>query len=231
MDEQIRQRHKEDGVVLVEAAIVISLLALLFMGILEYGLLFGKTIDVASAARAGARAGVASGETAPSDHAILAAMSEALGEDADGIQRVTIYRASGTDSQPTDACLVDMSVADHCNVYTRADFSLSESALDASPHAQGWPSASRVPLDDYVGVVVQAKHTFVSGMFQRNMSFRDSVVMRLEPVAPSSASASRRSDDWTTGVDDLPLYSEQWLDQYPDDDVHDRKPPTSTARF
>ncbi len=57
---QLRPRgHSERGATIVEAAIILPVLLALVLGIVEFGLVYGKYHDLTNAAREGARFGVA----------------------------------------------------------------------------------------------------------------------------------------------------------------------------
>lgn len=203
-----RPSFSERGAVLIEASISCLLLAVLTFGALEYGLIFGTTLDLATAARDGARAGSATQATGPvSDYDILQALKASTSAPSDAITRVVIYKANSVDGDPPAQC-TEGTVVVGCNVYGPADFESSAATLAASPGGSGWPASSRVPGVDYIGVWINADHDAVSGLVKGPEKLTDRAVMRIEMVPPSASSMD--SALWNNGTAEQPQWQTSW---------------------
>ncbi len=148
-----RARERERGAVLLELSLSVIFLAVLSMGVAEYGTLFGSAIDVSSGVRSAVLAGTATGETAVPDKEVVNAALDLHGGAQRNVKRVMIYKADPTKPGPPDACVASTgrTVAGLCNIYYPQDFGLSESQM-ASLTQSGWPASSRKLGEDFMGV-------------------------------------------------------------------------------
>lgn len=194
-----RRARGERGAALVEAALITPVFAVLLFGIIEYGLTFRDYLTVANASRDGARAASAYGDDTYADYNVLQVIEQSTkGFRPNEIQRVIIFDAGGVGgsvlnaSHPAHACL-NGPVVNRCNVYTAADLARPRSDFGCGPSEPDhyWcPSALngqdgrevRASVGpDYVGVYVQTRHNFITGMFGSGMDLDDELVMRIEP--------------------------------------------------
>lgn len=186
-----RKAMAQRGAVLVEAAIVMPLVALLLFGILEYGLLFGDDMRLANSLRSGARTAAAlTSLNASDDYAVLKAVQAGSGKVAPQIQLLVIYKSNGPSDVPTKACEEGLSQPGECNVYTQNDFNMTETQLEATGASNSWPPDERIPGTDYIGVWAKVDHKWITGFFGTDHEVTDSAVMRVQPSPTSAASSA-----------------------------------------
>jgi Flp pilus assembly protein TadG len=184
-----RHGHAQDGAVLVETAIVSLLLLMAIFGILDYGLFLRQVSNVADAVRAGTRAASWSSNGSDADYNILAAMKDSPTGLTGRITRVSVYKADADGHPVNSNCTNFVTVAGACNVYSGSDFTATKAAVIARSSAQnGWDPTTRVPGVDYVGVRIEASHSFVTNFFGVGGPFHDDAVIRIEPVTAASTS-------------------------------------------
>lgn len=114
---RLRSRRDDRGSTLVEAAIVMPVFILIIFGIFEFsGSIMAKT-GTGSAAKAGARMAVITGNAPMADRGILLRMArEGAGIQQDHIDRIVIWHATGPlDNNPATAC--PSTSTPGCNVY------------------------------------------------------------------------------------------------------------------
>lgn len=94
----LKFRKREEGVAIVEMAIVLPLLILLVFGIVEYGLLFREKMTIASATSSAARTGATMGTRDAADYSILEALEAGLYDQVDSsvLISVEIFKANET---------------------------------------------------------------------------------------------------------------------------------------
>jgi Flp pilus assembly protein TadG len=197
------RRASERGAALVETALCALFLLLIMAGVLEYGQLFGGTIDVASATRSAAFVGAATTDEVVTDAKILASIQQAPGANRDNIQRVVIYRADAT-GQPPPACLTSYPApaGSACNVYLSSDLTKTDSQLAS---LQRWPPASRAPGTDNLGVYVAVQRQRLFSMVASPEKFGDKYVVRIEPKTTTSPGETGVNvGGWTTGTSNSP---------------------------
>ncbi|MGB5756409.1 MAG: TadE family protein [Acidimicrobiales bacterium] len=188
-----RRRRSERGAALLEAALVTPVFLLIVFGILEMGLLFRDSLTTDNASREGARAASTRGNEGDADYFVLRTIEHGL--EAMGLERlqyVVIFKATGPGDTLPGACAT-ASQAGLCNRYTAADFfaELDDSsgndtgnfrcgALDSS-----WcPTTRETSLSagtDFIGIHVQTRHDFVTGMFSGGNDLGETTILRLEP--------------------------------------------------
>ena len=183
------------GVVLVEAAFISPILFLMIFSILEFGMAFRDYLALANSTRDGARAASVYGNDIYADYDILQeiASSSDLIDRAD-IERIVIFKASGPNASVPEACK-PASVVNSCNSYTAAalDYAQSEFGCRTDrdldrywcPTAANGQTGRKTKVSDppdYVGVWIQVRHLWVTGLFGRSLTFRDETVMRIEPT-------------------------------------------------
>lgn len=197
-----RRLRGSRGAALVEAAFMMPVFALLIFGILEFGLAFRDYLTVANASRDGARAASAFGDDQYADYNVIQVVRQATkGFKPNEIRRLIIFDAGGvggsvlSPSHPAHACLnASVGIADVCNVYDAEDLKRPKSAfgclttesLDrywcpAALNGQNGREVRASGPPDYVGVYVQSRHDFATGLFGPGMDLTDELVMRIEP--------------------------------------------------
>ena len=192
-----RNEDGDRGVILVELAIMIPVLALLAVGVFEFGMGWRDNLSVANTARAGARIASSSADHRMADYDALQAIKAAIADiDSTKIDYVVIYEASTSDGAPSAACAAGTSSStpgSRCNAYTAAqidslvpaDFTGTTACDPGSPDVTYCPVTDRETNfeigPDYLGVYLKVRHDFVTGVFPGSITITDNAVMRLEP--------------------------------------------------
>jgi len=194
---QKRARDGERGAVLIEFAIVAMLLATMGFGILEYGYGWRSSMNVLTAARAGARSVSSSGTDYLSDYLALTSIRTNLDSEGmlSGLQKVVIYKSQSADGKPPAVCVNGgaLGSGDLCNVYSASDVqSVAASQFNTTTGCKTGDTATskycpnaRITAQgtaDSIGVWVQAKQKAITGFFGIS-GFTSSrfAVMRMEP--------------------------------------------------
>lgn len=191
-----RRAQGDRGAALVEAAFITPVFALLIFGMLEFGLTFRDYLTVANVSRDSARGASAFGDGLYADYNIIqVALQSSKGFRPNEIRRLIVFNAGSVSgditnpSHPAHPCLTaTIGVAGVCNVYDSADLALAKSSfgcqttqdLDRFWCPSGRETSASGP-PDYVGVYVQARHDFITGLFGPGMYLTDVLVMRIEP--------------------------------------------------
>ena len=187
-----RQRS-ERGAALIEAALVTPVFLLIVFFILEMGLLFRDSLTTDNASREGARAASTRGNEADADYFVLRTVEHGL--EAMGLQRlqyVVVFKATGPNDTLPASCAV-ASQADLCNRYTAADFfaELDDAAgndtgnFRCGTRDSSWCATTRETSlsagTDFIGIHVQTRHDFITGMFAGGNDLGETTILRLEP--------------------------------------------------
>lgn len=189
------ERDGQKGAVLVEAAIVISLLVLIFAGLLEVGIAWRVENQLARSMRESVLDMARGGESRLSDFETLVRLRRAVPAE-DEIAWVIIYRAGAATGDPPQPC-VDVAtsltagsdgVSDTCNVY-RGSFVRTVADTDfSSPDCAGDPDRWLCPperrsifgADDQIGVAIAFQHRWVFGLLPGSgLDITDSAVSPL----------------------------------------------------
>ncbi|MGI9598796.1 MAG: TadE family protein [Acidimicrobiales bacterium] len=193
MTDRLAENKSERGAALIEAALVTPVFLLVVFGIMELGLLFRDSLTTENASREAARAASTRGNRDDADYYVLRTVEHGL--EAMGLERlqyVVVFKATGPGSALPAGCET-ASQAGVCNHYTAADFfaELDDSGgndtgnfrcgtLDSS-----WcPTTRETSLSagtDFVGIHVETRHDFVTGMFSGGNDLGETTVLRLEP--------------------------------------------------
>lgn len=189
---------------MVEAVLAFPLLAMLMIGCLEFGMAWRDSTTVSTALRSSARTAASLGNDGGADYYALQALKAGMsGIPASAISRIIVYNANSTNPQapaPPTNCLSltapggQTTAGQQCNVYTSASLTLASTSFSTT--ATGSCPGAAVdryfcPLNravtqatgtDYVGVYIQVRHDFVSRMFGANLTIKDKLIVRLEPL-------------------------------------------------
>lgn len=211
---------RERGAILLETACVSMLLMVLAATTIEYASFFSSTNGTAQAVRTAARAGsiTNSSGTVTDDWQIIQALTDGGGSPKSDINWVAIYRADSATSVPPAQCLtmtLNLPGGAKCDVYDSAQFTLSESQLEALPSSQRqWPESKRVAGTDYIGVWVQvSRPRAFNNMIPSPDSYTDHFTMQIAPVPTvSTASGWAPKGTFPPGwLNDTPNWPESWL--------------------
>lgn len=196
-----RTRKRERGAALVEAAFVTPVFFALIFGIFELGLLFRTDLTTSNAAQQGARAASVSGQQAHADYLTLRSIEHGLQAlTSDQFDFAVVFRATGPDDVVPSQCLTSSQTypggnAVGCNRYVAADLALAIDDVNGDDAGNFRCSVTAVdrywcPVDretsitagvEYVGVHVQTKHRFITGLFGSGKDISETVILRLEP--------------------------------------------------
>lgn len=184
---------------MVEAALILPVMVLLVLGIMEFGLLFTSYSTTTAASRSGARLAAtaysqAGSSTSAQDGAALQ-IAAATAADLEVLNNgipvgMAIYRVdrSSSNGAPvggfpgpnlTGGCTTD------CIRFTW------NAATGAFTRTSGsWPDPAACVLNDVdsVGVVVQTRHSYISGLLGQTRDVEGHTVMRLEPLPSDQCS-------------------------------------------
>ncbi len=196
-----RARRGERGAALIEAAIVTPVFLALIFGIFEFGLLYRDRLTTDNAAHQGVRAVSVSGRSPSADYLMLRSVEHGLAAmDLDRLDYVVVFRASGPDDTVPPACLTASQVDTGpgtvaCNRYVPSDFALDLD--DAGGNDTGnfrcgsgsvdryWcPTYRQTSLAgglDYVGLHIQTRHDFITGLFGGGRTLSETTILRMEP--------------------------------------------------
>jgi hypothetical protein len=157
--------NNERGSTILEFALVAVVLFTIV-----FGLLVRANNSVESSTDEAARRGAIAGASPSADWMVLQQLQVRGALTVADIDRVVIFRADSSDSQPSELCRGGTAVAGECNVYEREDFDLASSAFNCSNPAldASWCPTLRSDSAtdfDYIGVWVEATHRGLTGVF------------------------------------------------------------------
>ncbi len=182
-----RLRRDTDGVVAVEFALILPIMAMLVFGTIEFGMLFRANLTVSQAARAGARTAAAqpriTGYQTDSASAVAAQLRNTLATEE--ISYLSIYRADKTTGLPLDGGTYKTCTS--CYRFTWDNTTKTWTQLSGPSWAANTQRAcGSEALTDYLGVYVEAKYTWVTGLFKpmfgSQSTLGERTIMRLEPI-------------------------------------------------
>jgi len=188
--------RRQRGVVLLEAAVCVQLLAILAFSIVDVGFAYRDKLTLNSSVRGTARVIANAGTSVDADYQGLITLRGALGTIAQSqVDRVVVYRADVNGDPTNPNCLLPAAEALHgylndCNVYSAAEifnapassFTDCTSGLQTKfcPTARVRPLSGGTPTE--VGVWLSIRYTSRSKLFPfAQMTITDRAVMRLEP--------------------------------------------------
>jgi Flp pilus assembly protein TadG len=186
------------GAALVEAALVSPLFFLVLFGVLEFGGAFRDYLTVNNAAQGGARAGSIAGNDADADFKIVDAVrTDSASMPSAQLLRVVVFRASDSTSSVPAACTTattGIGSPTYCNVYTGSLLRVADGSdwtdctLGTDP-SRFWCPATRKTAatatagngpPDFLGVWVQVKHPWITGLFGSQIILTSQTVTKIE---------------------------------------------------
>ena len=206
MGRRRRRRESERGAALVEAAFITPVFFVMIFGVIEFGLLFRNTLTTNNAAHQGARSASVSGRSPDTDYLILRSVEHGMAAmDLEDLDYVVVFKAAGPNAAVPNTCLSASQTynsanpaAPACNRYTAGDFfkEIDDPATgnDTGNFRCGPSSVDRFwcPDDrktalsagpDYVGVHIQTRHHFITGLYGAGRELTETTIIRLEPDA------------------------------------------------
>lgn len=179
----------ERGAILVETAIVITVILTLLFGIAEFGMAIRTKHGLSEASRSGARVAASmpreDGFDEAAANAVRAAVHNAVPDDQ--LRNLVIYRADPDTGDPMSGDLTNCS---QCFRYVWDDGLDDWSPVGGS----SWAAADQyacggVGLTDYVGVHVSGEYDFISAFWSDALTLSSRAIMRLEPITDSAVCA------------------------------------------
>jgi Flp pilus assembly protein TadG len=191
---------------MVEMALVFPILVLLVLGVFEFGMAWRSSLTVSNALRSSARTVSNSGEDRAADYnAVTAAVSAMANIDNAVITKLVIFKSNTVNGQVPATCLTASAATAggvssgtpasgvRCNVYDAGDlasilptqYGPSCTSMKDSMWCPTTREASQSATGgaDYVGVYIEVRQTFQTGLFGDGITIKDTTVMRLEPEA------------------------------------------------
>ncbi|HDL49561.1 MAG TPA: hypothetical protein ENH33_06355 [Actinobacteria bacterium] len=182
----MKNLRDEHGVAAVETALILSLLLMLALGSVEWGLGLRDWLSVTAATREGARVGAAAGDESGADCVILEAAAGAVRDINGAIVEAWIYQSdpSGT-----------IGPKQRYRPFVTGDTLLTCNSSTWGVRESGWPASVRDndgSTRDWLGVRIVFDHDWLTGFawFTGSVCNRDPVnntcwaadtVMRIEP--------------------------------------------------
>ena len=185
-----RRARDSRGAVLIEAAILMPVLALFLFGILEWGLAFRSGLTVSDASRAGARVAAAMPRNPEYQTSAAAAVSGRLasaGIPSEQIETLVIYRADPATGGLRGGGSSDAAIEACTTSCWRFSWDVATRTFVPVSGGPSWPYTSQAACGgatdtDHVGVYVRVDHGFVTSLFGSGLSLTERTVMRLEPL-------------------------------------------------
>lgn len=183
---------------MVEAAIVLPVMVLVVMGIIEFGFAFGSSSTANGASRSGSRLAAAayatSGTISANQKAAADQIADTVGADLVGLTSadpvgVVIYRAdpTSTSGEPEGGFPADDLIGGCSSDCYRYEWDGDEMVYKSG----NWPNPDACGLElDSIGVYVQAKHNYITGIIGSHVYVDGHTVMRLEPLPSDQCSGS-----------------------------------------
>jgi len=171
------------GAVIVESAIVITVLLVLFFGVLEFGMLLRSQHALAEATPTGARAASSlprtDGYHTAAAEAVAASLQASIPSDA--VLDLVIYKADP---------VTGSSNFNGCGSCYRFEWNRTTQQFDPIT-GQAWnfddqKACGEVGTTHFVGVFVTGEYDFVITFWSDNVTLSDKPVMRLEPIIDSA---------------------------------------------
>jgi Flp pilus assembly protein TadG len=190
-------RVRDQGVALVEVALVLPVLCLLAFGTVELGRAWVASNRVEGAASQAARMGAVSGGRVESDRDVLVSLRAALpGDELANVDRVVVFRSATADGTVPAGCVKPVGSTSEtgmsdCNTYTgttlRATTATAMVGFGADPTAKDrfWPPALRrdalADPPDYLGVWIRTTYQSVTGVGFVELTLTASSIYRIQP--------------------------------------------------
>jgi Flp pilus assembly protein TadG len=186
----------ERGAILVEAAIVIPVIALIAFGIIEYGAAFADRNVVDTAGRAGGRAAANMAKDPYADYWALDAVASAINDlGLTNVTRVVVFKATTT-SVISPACAAGTANSGGttpCNVYPGSvlsslsvvNYKTTNFGCGAGKLDNFWCPTTRINsglAPDYVGIYIEALHRKITYVLPGDLTMKDTFITQLEPT-------------------------------------------------
>lgn len=182
------RKRRERGATLVEMAVVMPILLLVFIGILESGVAFKDHLAVNQAAKDGVRIAALAGDDPNADCAVLAGVQSNLATQLPNIVNVQIYVANTNGSINTAKLNTyrwtsgTANPLPHCPHWTALSVGMAPTGRQV---IYGGSGATATRVLDIVGVRVRMNRTWITGFppFRGSYVVDEHAILRIEPEA------------------------------------------------
>lgn len=191
----------DDGAVIPEFALMLPFLALVFLGIFEFGMAWRQHEDIDGATRGAARTASNRGENRDADFSALTTLVASLSNlQNTTVDKVVIYKTTNVNGNPVNAsCLTNSpsasgtGISGACNIYGAAQLAtLTNGTFDGSSCGSDdwdrwWCPVNRESSQgagsgpDFLGIQVTLTYDSFTGLIPDVVTFTDRAVYRLEP--------------------------------------------------
>lgn len=200
------RRFADDrGSLIPEFALAVPFLVFGLLSIFEFGMGYRERINITSAVRSAARQNSNLGDARPADYEALVGFQSTMARAKHvSINRVVIYKATGTNGAPSNSsCLTTAAgsgttasgISGACNIYSNGQIQALGSTYTThfGPNdtscTSAWDrfwcpinrNADQGDPPDYVGVYANLTYTSYTGMLPGTITMTDRAVMRIEP--------------------------------------------------
>ena len=186
----------DDGAALVEFALAIPILALMFTGILEFGSAYRVEDQIQHSLMSAGRVAGQQSNSRYADYETLRSISSTVSGVSKNatVKRVIIFKAPSDGAVPASCLAVTPTgskagVSGTCNVYNAAqvaNLSLSNFSTPAACAGTAWDSnwcpVNRQPQQDRNGVYVEFDYTTLTKLLPPNLTLQDDAVYDIEPT-------------------------------------------------
>ncbi len=182
-----RGEDRERGAVLVESMLVITIILVLFFGILEFGLMLRGRHALAEATRTGARAASSlprtDGYQIAAAEAVAASLRESIASES--VLSLTVFKADPNTGLPVSGTLEACTASCYRFVWD-PDLQQFNAVAGLSWPASSQEACGDVGTTDYVGVAITGEHDLVTTFWSDKVKLQDKTIMRLEPITNSA---------------------------------------------
>jgi Flp pilus assembly protein TadG len=199
---ELRRGRGDGGSVLPEFALALPLLALLVMGVLDYGFAWQEGNLLERAASNAARTGSSSGVALEADQDMVLSVGSSLANARNvELERLIIYNAQSADGELPASCDIAPSataatgVNGLCNVYSQQQvesgtgFSWTATGCNGGSWDFNWCPADRETSrsdPDYIGVYIEATYTPITNIVPGDITIERKAVYMIEPESAST---------------------------------------------
>ncbi len=181
----------ERGAIIIEMAIVATLLITLIAGTFDYGQAWRAALAANEGVRGGARVASGVGKATSADVSIITSLQSTMASNGQfyRVDRVVIFKANDTGGRPSNECINGSGGL--CNTFTGEQFrnvtsgsTINGSGCITAATRLGWCPTARDDVQqtaDYVGVWVRTSYKFMFPFFGNTQTIERSAVMRIEP--------------------------------------------------
>ncbi len=198
-----RRGRGDHGAILAESALITPFFIFLIFGILEFGGSFRDYLTLNNGTQTGARQASIAANANDADWQILTRIKlETAAMPQSQVQRIVVFHADGPISTVPSACLSGSSGTtgsgsplwtNACNVYVNptwttwvaSDFGCG--TVVPSPDRFWCPTNRKYAATgakgppDYVGIYIQIKHKFITGLFGPDQTMTKTSIIQIEP--------------------------------------------------